>query len=55
MRNGEKIVSEGIKELRQYLGMFLRAFSQPLGYSRTRTHGLNRILQCRYADSWKNI
>lgn len=35
MRNGEKKRSEAIKELRQYLGLSLRAFGKPLGYSGT--------------------
>ena len=35
MRNGEKKTSEAIKELRQYLGLSLRLFGKPLGYSGT--------------------
>lgn len=35
MRNDEKKLSEAIKELRQYLGLSLRAFGKPLGYSGT--------------------
>ena len=35
MRNGEKKRSEAIRELRQYLGLSLRVFGKPLGYSGT--------------------
>lgn len=35
MRKGEEYNSESIKELRQYLGLSLRAFGKPLGYSGT--------------------
>ena len=35
MRKGEEYNSECIKELRQYLGLSLRAFGKPLGYSGT--------------------
>ena len=35
MITGEKKTSEAIKELRQYLGLSLRLFGKPLGYSGT--------------------
>ena len=35
MRKGEEYNSESIKELRQYLGLSLRAFGKALGYSGT--------------------